>query len=259
MEACGWRLFLAGAAAATAMVSLVLMVIVLYYYAPIYSEAQEARSAIAAASRLIAELNKSNIPEALDKLSQTLVRLNQSLRLYDSLYSELQWYREIIELVYNETHSPDFNKTLENLMREAETLRLLQSLLGSALSETLYTMESLLRSLRHISELAHEALMLADSLPPQEAKKLVWDAERLLEVARDPALQRLLTEAPMLLAEANKTLAELPRPQPLAACAAAVGVAAAAAAIYLLHSCGHREDGESPRGSAEDASPKDGL
>jgi uncharacterized protein YjgD (DUF1641 family) len=227
-------IFLAGFLAAVAFFAAVATVLVHVKYSVLYEEAQSAKPLISNAARLLDHLEEAGLLDLVREFEKTLPRLTEAIKEYRELYMALGRYRPLVELVYNETHSPGFNETVEELRREAEALSQ-QPLIGQALGEAFSRLAKLLVEARKLSELAKEAYSLIEALPPEEAEKLLTATTRLLYTLKNYNIEEMVRDARVALESANETIGSLPEPGLLEKVFAATAFSAASISALIIY------------------------
>lgn len=237
MPSCRTACFAAGFLAAIALFAGAAAVAVRVKYEPIYREARSIRPLLAEASFLLRIAEKNNLTRTYEEIYRQLPLLEKAADEYSRLYEALKKYQPLILLVYNDTHSPEFNKTLTQVLQRATVLSR-EPIIGPVLAQSLQALAELMRQARSLSEVALQALNMTESMPPSRLNRIVTVAVTVTKHLPPQSLEKLLAEARTALLEANTTLARLPQPHMLeVALAAASGLTAAAALALLWGPC----------------------
>ena len=233
MAGCRATCFVAGFLAAVALFAAMAAAVVRVKYEPLYREAQSLKPLLAEASSLLATAERENITGAYAEIYQQLPLLEKAVTEYSRLYAALNKYKPLILLVYNDTHSPEFNETLNQINQRIKAL-MREPIIGPVLAQSLQALAELMRQARSLSEVALQALNMAESMPPSKLRSLVKAAEEVAKQVPPQRLGKLLEDASNAVMEANSTLAKLPEPRLLEEALASVSGLTAAATLALL-------------------------
>ncbi len=233
MPGCRAACFAAGFLAAVAMFAAIVTVAARVKYEPLYREAQGLKPLLAEASSLLATAERENITGAYAEIYQQLPLLEKAVTEYSRLYAALNRYKPLILLVYNDTHSPEFNRTLNQINQRIKAF-MREPIIGPVLAQSLQALAELMRQARSLSEVALQALNMTESMPPSKLRSLVEAAEAVAKQLPPQRLGKLLENASNAVMEANATLARLPEPRLLEEALASVSSLTAAATLALL-------------------------